>query len=119
MADTSAPGMILAKDDSTATTGAIAHSKTVTNVSQLISVSLEFNIAPATSENLTITLNANAGDTYDILLYDQDMSALAVTSLIWYPPEEQWLEPGDAIDVAFTNTDARTFGSQITLAERR
>jgi len=83
---------------------------------QLMSVSLKYNTAPATSENLTITLNANAGAAYDTVLYTVDPSVLAVTSLLWQPDEPLYLQGGDAVDVAYTNTDTRTYGVQITAA---
>jgi len=110
------PGRIV-KDNSTATTGAIAHSLTITNAAKLISVTLKVNTAPSTSENYTITLDALAGVTYDTLLYTKDLAGGAVTALAWFPDETKWLEPGDIITVAYTNTDARTFGSQITVEE--
>ena len=98
---------------------AIATSMTVPagRTYQLLSVSLKYNTAPATSESLTVTLNANAGATYDTVLYTVDPSVLSVTSLLWQPDEPLYLEGGDAVDVAYTNTDTRTYGVQITAAE--
>ncbi len=81
---------------------------------RLISVSCNFNTAPTTSENFTITLNMHAGLAYDLLLYTLDVSAGSTTDLLWQPAEEIILEGGDAIDVAFANTDARLYGAQIT-----
>ena len=81
---------------------------------KLISVTLALNTAPTTSENFTITLNANAGAAYDVLLYSLDLSAGSTTDLVWFPDEQLLLEGGDAIDVAYTNTDSRTYGLQIT-----
>ena len=81
---------------------------------RLVSVSCAFNAAPTTSENFTVTLNSNAGAAYDILLYSLDPSAASTETLLWQPDEEVLLEGGDAIDVAFANTDARNYGAQIT-----
>lgn len=81
---------------------------------RLVSVSCNFNAAPVTSQNFTITLDANAGAIYDLLLYSVDPSAGATTDILWQPDEEIILEGGDAIDVAFVNTDARNYGAQIT-----
>ena len=98
---------------------AIATSMTVPagRTYQLLSVSCKFSAAPAASENYTITLNANAGAAYDTVLYTVDPSVTSITSMIWQPDEPVYLEGGDAVDVAFTNTDTRTYGVQITVAE--
>ena len=95
---------------------AIATSMTVPSGAayQLLSVSLKFNVAPTTSENLTITLDTNAGLAYDVLLYSVDPAATSMTSLVWQPDEPLYLEGNDAIDVAYANTDAKTYGVQVT-----
>jgi len=76
-------------------------------------VTLKLNTAPTTSQAFTITLNANSGATYDALLYSLDLSTESVTSLVYIPDEELVLVAGDAINVAYTNTDARTYGVEI------
>jgi len=81
---------------------------------RLGSVSLHLSVAPTTSENFTVTLDAHAGPTYDTLLYTIDLAAAAVTNLVWMPDEELFLEGGDEIDVAYANSDGRTYGVQIT-----
>ena len=81
---------------------------------QLVSVSVKMSAAPTTSENFTITLNCNAGSDYDVLLYSVDLAAGSTTDLFWAPDDRVLLEPGDAIDVAYTNTDSNTYGLQIT-----
>ena len=81
---------------------------------KLISVTLHMSAAPTTSENFTITLDANAGAPYDTLLYSLDLSAGSTTDLVWFPDEPLLLEGGDAIDVAYTNTDTGTYGLQLT-----
>ena len=78
-------------------------------------VTLALNAAPTTSENFTITLNANAGAAYDVLLYSLDLAAGSTTDLVWFPDEPLYLEGGDAVDVAYTNTDTGTYGLQITV----
>lgn len=108
---------IITKDNSTSTTAAIAHSVTITQVTQLISVTVAFNTAPSTSEDLTVTLDANAGATYDVTLYSVDPSTTGATSIVYQPDQELWLDNGDQIDVAFVNTDNRTYGSEITVKE--
>ena len=81
---------------------------------RLVSVSCNFAAAPTTSENFTVTLDANAGAIYDLLLYSLDPSAASTTDILWQPDEEIILEGGDEIDVAYTNTDAVNYGAQIT-----
>ena len=43
------------------------------------------------------------------------MSAGATTDILWQPDEELMLVGGDAIDVAFVNSDARTWGLLYTV----
>ena len=81
---------------------------------RLVSVSCNFNAAPTSSENFTITLDANAGSAYDLLLYTLDPGTASVTDILWQPDEEIILEGGDEIDVQYDNTDARLYGAQIT-----
>lgn len=76
-------------------------------------MTLHLSAAPVTSEVLTITLNANDGVAYDTVLLSQDLSANAVVDLLWLPSAPVLCENGDAIDIAFTNTDVRTYGLRI------
>ena len=82
---------------------------------RLVSVTLNMSAAPTTSENFTITLDANAGAVYDVLLYSLDLSTGSTTDIVWYPDELFLLEAGDAVDVAYANTDVGTYGVQITM----
>ena len=50
---------------------------------RLISFTLNLSAAPTTSENLTVTLDAEAGAIYDTLLYSLDLSAGATADLLW------------------------------------
>ena len=95
---------------------AIATSMTVpaARTYRLLSVSLKFNAAPTTAGAFTVTLNANAGAAYDVVLYTVDPSATSITSLFWQPDEPIYLEGGDAIDVAYANANTKTYGVQIT-----
>lgn len=82
---------------------------------QVISLSVNLSAAPTTAENLTVTLNSHYGAVYDVLLYSVDPSAGAITDIFWQPDEEIDLVGGDAIDVAYANTDVNTYGAVITL----
>lgn len=106
----------LVKAQSTGT-GALAQTATAVRVSQVASVTLHLDSIPTTSEALTITLDAVAGAAYDVLLYSLDLAAVSAADLVWFPNEEIWLEPGDALTVAYANSDGATYGVQTTLME--
>ena len=50
-----------------------------------------------------------------MLLYSLDLSTGSTTDIVWYPDELFLLEAGDAVDVAYANTDVGTYGVQITM----
>lgn len=104
------------KDDFTGA-ASIDTSSTIDKPTQLVSVSCKFSAAPTTSEDFTITANLAAGSTYDVLLYSVDPSASSLTDLVWLPDAPMWFYRGDAIDVAYTNTDTKTYSVQVTLKE--
>jgi len=89
--------------------GAISTSHAATGNEELISVNIMFDSAPSTSEDLTITFNSKDGAEYDVILALVDPAVEGASSILWYPDEPQMLEILDSIDVAFTNTDARTW----------
>ena len=85
------------------------------DVYRILSVSCNFNIAPTSSEDFTITINDWYGSQYDLLIYTLDPSAASTTDILWQPDEELMLVGGDALDVAFDNTDGRTYGAIFTV----
>jgi hypothetical protein len=93
---------------------AIAATKAVAagTTRRLISVSVHYSAAPVSAGSLTITLNANAGAAYDLVLYSGSM--IGVTDLLFVPDNDILLEAGDSIDLAYANPDGRTYGAQIT-----
>jgi hypothetical protein len=97
--------------------GPIAATLTVPpgDVYRILSVSCNFNIAPTSSENFTITLDDAHGPAYDLLLYTLDPAAGATSDILWQPEEELMLVGGDALDVLFDNTDGRTWGLVFTV----
>ena len=80
---------------------------------ELKSMTAHFSADPGV-ENLTVTLDTNAGAVYDMNLLTQAMSG--VTDLLWQP-DGIILEAGDQIEIAMTNASTRTYGIQITLVE--
>lgn len=89
--------------------GAINVSHAITENEKLISVAITFDVAPTTSENLTITLDDADGAAYDVTLQTIDPSAHSATEILYYPDGDVILESGDAIVVAYANADARTW----------
>lgn len=100
-------------------TGAAALSLTFTAIKacQLIAVTNKFSSAPTTSENFTVTLDATNGAAYDVTLYSVDPSAGSLTSIVWMPDDPFYVMTGDKVTVAYTNTDTRTYGTQIIIKE--
>ena len=94
--------------------GAIAASRAISGNERLCSVTLHFSSAPTTSQDFTITIDANDGAAYDYLLASIDPSIGSLTDYVWMADGDLFLEDGDAVDLAYTNTDARTYGVQIT-----
>lgn len=96
--------------------GAIALSSTMAAQFRLLSVTVHFDAAPTTPEDLTVTLNANDGAAYDTVLLRTDPSSGAVTDIVYLPEGQGMIcEAGDEIDVAYTNTDANTYGVRIVV----
>lgn len=122
LAAESASTPIYIKDASTGTdilkvnaTGAaaIATSTAIAAEWKLLAVTVHFSSAPTTSQNLTMTLNAVAGAAYDTILYSVDPSLSAATDVVYIPDGEMKFFVGDELDIAFTNTDTRTYGLTI------
>lgn len=97
-------------------TGAIATSYAPAVAFWLDAITLHLDAAPITSEAFSITLNANDGAAYDAVLYSLDLSLSGITDLVYTPDDGPLLcESGDAIDVAYTNTDGNTYGLRIVV----
>ena len=97
----------------TSATGAaaIATSTAVGADSVLEEVTCTFDIAPTTSEDFTITVDALDGAAYDNVVYLIDPSDVSATSIRFQEPVI--LEAGDKLTVAYTNTDTRTYGLRV------
>ena len=94
-------------------TGAAAISVTYVcrDVADIEKITISFDVAPTTSEEITVTLDANAGAAYDTVLRSFDPSSLASTSIEFSNLGR--LVAGDQVVVAYTNTDTKTYGVQI------
>lgn len=95
--------------------GAIATSYAPAADFWLESVTLHLSSSGSTAEDFAITLNANDGGAYDTVLLSQDLSSPATTDLVYAPTGGRLLcESGDAIDVAWPNSESRVYGLRIT-----
>lgn len=113
------PEFAIRKGKATATSGAIAATLTArTGRSRLASITLALSVAGTTNEDFTVTLNDATGDTYDVVLHLQDLEVGSVTDLV-ISFDDIWLVEGDAIDVAWPNTEDRTYGLVIILEEHK
>jgi len=95
------------------TTGAVALSTTVSPAAecQILSVSIHLGSASATAENLTITLDSLGGAAYDVVLDAQDMNTVA--DYIWQPSTPFFLANGDALALAWANSNTETYGLEV------
>lgn len=96
-------------------TGAAAIAKTLAPglKFRLLRVELHLSAAPTTSEDFTITLDAGDGSAYDVVLYTRDLSVGSVTDLVVPFGDGYEFEADDEIDVAYTNTDTKTYGLRL------
>jgi len=94
----------------TASTGvAVAVSHEPQTAFQLMEIVMNFNTAPTTSENVTITATNADSDVYTI--YSFDPSAVSGTS--YAVLFDQRFEEDITIGVAYTNTDARNIVTNV------
>lgn len=93
-------------------TGAAAVSMTVNPAKawQLEEVRIHLSAVGAAG-NLTITIDANAGTAYDVVLLTQDMTS--ITDLVWQPDRPIKFENGDKIVIAWANGSTRTYGIEV------
>ena len=73
--------------------------------------SVHLNAVSATSENLVISKDANAGSAFDIKLYSKDMNGIQDIHNIFDEPKP--CVGGDKIDVVWDNTNAKTWGIEL------
>lgn len=97
----------------TATTGAIA--KAVNPGAKFRLLRMEWNVdtAGTTSESLTITVDAGDGAAYDTIIYSRNTSVGSPTDLVVVFGEGYEFEADDHLDIAWPNTENRTYGLRI------
>ena len=98
----------------TATSGAIALTAPEDSNARIRVLYVQAHFVGAhASENFTITKDDGTGATYDTVLYSLDLRTDSTSDLYWEPTTDLKIEAGDAIDVAFANTNNRTYGVKI------
>ena len=91
-------------------TGAVAIATTVAPAKNfvLLAVYMELSAVGGAVEDFTITLDANEGAAYDAVIFAQDMST--ATNLLYIPEQPIPFQNGDELDIAYANTNTRTYG---------
>ena len=81
---------------------------------RLVSVTVKFNTLPTTSERITLTLRTTDGPAYGAVLASADPSTGTGTGdVVFIGEENDVFNPGDFLDLAYVNTDTRTYGARI------
>ncbi len=96
------------------TTGAaaIALSTSMAKNFRLLNVTVKLSAAPTSAGSITVTKNSRNGSTYDTLL--DSLSAIGATDFVFSPSDDKGVcIAGTEIDVAYVNTDVRTYGVEI------
>lgn len=92
--------------------GAAAINETITPgcAFQLEHVKVHLSAAGGAGD-LTVTIDANAGAVYDVVLKTQDMTS--ATDLVWSLERPLMFENGDKMVVAWANTGTKTYGLEV------
>ena len=96
---------------------AIAHTTgTLTQAFKLDHISLHLSAAGTTTENFTVNLDAADGAEYDTNLFTLNLATDSIVDLVLTPEDDglqKLYEAGDAITIAWPNTETRTYGVRI------
>lgn len=82
---------------------------------RLLKMELHIDTAPTTSQDFTITLDSKRSSRYDNVIYKRDLSVGSVTDILYHFSDKDVYDAGDEIDIAYTNTDARTWGIRVAV----
>ena len=89
-----------------ATTSAVSWSIKILDSFDCRLITLKFDAAPTTSEDITVTLDSVLGATFDTVLVSVDPSSTSATSTVIVDVEG--MVYGDALLVEYTNTDGNS-----------
>ena len=76
----------------------------------LSAILIHFDTAPTTSENLVISYTNDDSEDFTTELHKQDPSVNSLADLVLEWDNGFVLDPGDAIKIAYPNTDERKIG---------
>ena len=102
--------MMLPHDYETGAT-AIAYSFAPAKAREVVEVRLHLSAAGGAAEDLTITHNSALGAAYDVVKATQAMAA--VQDYTWVPDRPHQLAIGDSLDIAYANSNSRTYGLEV------
>ncbi len=88
----------------TATTGAVSWTIRFHDDADVKRVSLSFDVAPVTSEDVTLTLTSAAGATFDVLI--RNMDAQTCPYIVF--EDIDGVKKEDALLVEYTNSDGNS-----------
>jgi hypothetical protein len=101
------------KDEYKATaSGALAQSINISDAFELEEIRLHLDAA-ATQEDFTVTINSSDGTAYDVNLLTVSMSG--TQDIVFRPIRAVPVSRKDVLDMAWTNTDAATWGLKVTV----
>ena len=92
---------------------AINLSTTVRNQFKLNSITVHFDTAPTTSEDLIVTLDGKDWSTYDVVLYRINPGNSKANDIVFMPDCDLFFEDGDIITATYPNTDLITYWIRI------
>lgn len=78
---------------------------------EFLGFEITLSAASATSENLTIIIDSAFGSAFDNQIYSKDMNGIQYINNMFDVPRK--LSAGDKIDVAWANTNNRTWGIKL------
>jgi hypothetical protein len=90
---------------------AVAHTLAPDQNFVLLYMKVHLSAAGGAVEDLTITVDANAGTAYDAVIMTQAMNA--IVDLVYQPNFPIFFERGDELDIAWANTNTRTYGIEL------
>lgn len=100
--------------------GALAQSLSFGDTVEIEEVRIHLD-SVATQEDFTVTINSSNGVEYDVNLLTVDMSqdadgnAGVVTDVVFRPVRAIPITRKDVVDIAWTNTDAATWGLTVVI----
>ena len=86
---------------------------------KLLQFEMHLSAASATSEDLTLDMDADKGSYYDTNLYTKDMNG--VTDILWIPGEGKGVifMPDDRLKLAWANSNTKNWGAKFIIQTER